>query len=207
MTESNHSRIPVYETQPENLIGIVHFRDLLQVWFQRRLSTERRRSVPPFHLRQYLRKPLVIPETKPVNQLVDEFRANHVHMGIVVDEFGTIVGLLTLEDVFEQIFGEIEDEHDTRREPILLEAPLVEVEGSIPIRDLETQYGIMLPSDAGFETLAGFLLYRFGYIPQPGETVEQDERRYTVVEMDRNRIAHVRIEKFEAAPILTPQAY
>ena len=203
MTESNHSRIPVWEDQPENIIGIVHFRDLLQVWYQRRLSTQRRSRVLPFELRQHLRKPMVVPETKPVNQLIDEFREYHAHMAIVVDEFGTIVGLLTFEDVLEQVFGEIEDEHDLRRDPIVLEAPLVELEGSIPIRDLETQYGIVLPAEAGFETLAGFLLFRFGHIPSAGEFIEEEARRYTVLEMDRNRIAMVRVERLneeESAP-------
>lgn len=197
MTESNHSRIPVWDEQPESIIGIVHFRDLLQVWYQRRLSTERRLRVPPFELRQHLRKPLVVPETKPVNQLIDEFRAHHAHMAIVVDEFGTIMGLLTFEDVLEQVFGEIEDEHDLRRDPILLEAAVVELEGSVPIRDMEMQYGITLPADAGFETLAGFLLFRFGHIPTPGEYVDEESRRYTVMEMDRNRIAMVRVAKIE----------
>lgn len=207
MTESNHSRIPVWAEQPENIIGIVHFRDLLQVWYQRRLSTEKRTRVPAFELRQHLRKPVIVPETKPVNQLIDQFRENRAHMAIVVDEFGTIVGLLTLEDVLEQVFGEIEDEHDLQRDPIVVEATVMEVDGSIPIRDLEMQYGIVLPAEAGFETLAGFLLFRFGHIPRATEAVEEDGRRYTVLEMDRNRIALVRIERLEqpdAEPTAVP---
>ncbi len=202
MTESQHSRIPVYDGKPENLMGIVHFRDLLEVWYQRRSATEKRRAVPPFQLLQYVRKPFVIPETKPLNQLVDEFRNGHAHMALVVDEFGTIVGLLTLEDVLEQVFGEIEDEHDVPREPIEWEAAVIELDGSTPIRDLATMHGIDLPSDAGFETLAGFLLFRFGYIPGVHSQLDEGLLRFTVLEMDRNRIKLVRIERREPEPDL-----
>src|SRR5205823_1955999 len=117
-------------------------------------------------------------------------------MAMVVDEFGTIVGLVTVEDVLEQIVGEIEDEYDVTEDRPAVEAPFVELDGATKIRDLETQYGIDLPSDAGFETLAGFLLLHLGYIPKPGESVDQAGRRFTVIEMDRNRIAKVRIEKW-----------
>ncbi|MBY0505406.1 MAG: hemolysin family protein [Bryobacteraceae bacterium] len=200
MTESHHSRIPVYDGKPENLMGIVHFRDLLDVWHQRRMATEKRRAVPPFQLVQHVRKAFVIPETKPLNQLVDEFRRGHAHMAFVVDEFGTIAGLLTLEDVLEQVFGEIEDEHDVPREPIVWEASVVELEGSTPIRDLSALHGIELPTDGGFETLAGFLLFHFGYIPGANSQLEQEGLRFTILEMDRNRIKLVRIERLDAEP-------
>jgi CBS domain containing-hemolysin-like protein len=116
-------------------------------------------------------------------------------MAMVVDEFGTIVGLATLEDALEQVIGEIEDEHDVRRPRPSLEARLVEVDGSTSILDLEAQYGIGLPADAGFETLAGFILFQLGHIPQGGEKVEHGGRQFTILRMDRNRIAQVRIEK------------
>ena len=103
-----------------------------------------------------VRKHLVAPETKPLNELVDEFRKTHTHMAMVVDEFGTISGLVTLEDVLEQIFGEIGDEHDVKRPAPRLEAPVLDLDGTTLIRDLDTQYEIELPADAGFETLAGF---------------------------------------------------
>jgi CBS domain containing-hemolysin-like protein len=112
---------------------------------------------------------------------------------MVVDEFGTITGLVTLEDVLEQIFGEIGDEHDVRRPPPVAGAPVIEVDGSTNILDLASQYGIELPGDAGFETLAGFLLFRLGYIPAPGESVTYNQHTFTVQEMERNRIARVKI--------------
>lgn len=195
--EHLYSRLPIYEQNPEHLIGYIHVKDLLKIWEERRNATEKRRSVRPFDVSRVLRKMPVVPESKPVVQLLDVFRESHAHMAVVVDEFGTTTGVVTLEDVLEQVFGEIEDEHDARRPQVIPGVPVIEVEGTIPIRDLEQQYGIALPSEAGFETLAGFMLDRLGCIPAPGDQVIEDGRRYVVEEMDRNRIARVRIEKLE----------
>ena len=201
LMETHHfSRIPVYEDEPEHIIGVLHFKDVLSAWHQRAMGrTERRESLRKVRIRRFMRKPFVVPETKPVNQLIDEFRREHLQMAIVVDEFGTVVGLVTMEDVLEQIFGEIEDEHDVHLPPVLFESPLVELEGTISIRDLETQYGIDLPVDAGFETLAGFMLYRFGNIPETGQTVEEEGYRFTVLEVEHHRIVRVRVERIEGA--------
>ncbi len=186
------SRFPVYEGDPEQIIGVLHYKDLMAMLARQRLVGG------PFHLRPLLRQPLVVPESKPLSQMIEEFRAARRHMALVVDEFGTIVGLATFEDVLEEIFGEIEDEHDVRQPPPALEAPVLELEGNVSIRDLASQYGIELPANAGFETLAGFLLHRLGYIPQGGESIEYEGRRYTILAMDRRRIARVRIEKLAA---------
>ncbi|MFB3776971.1 MAG: hemolysin family protein [Bryobacteraceae bacterium] len=186
--EHQYSRVPVWEGGPEHIIGILHSKDLPR--FLEAPGTAFKSS-----LRSLLRKPPVVPETKPVSQMVDEFRRSRIHMALVVDEFGTIVGIVTFEDVLEQIFGEIEDEQDLAPQPAPAEAAVLTVDGSTTILDLETQYGIVLPGGADFETLAGFLLSRLGFIPKPGERVEEEGRRYTVLEMDRNRIARVLIEK------------
>jgi CBS domain containing-hemolysin-like protein len=138
---------------------------------------------------------MFVPETKPASQMFDEFRVGRSHLAMVVDEFGTVIGMLTVEDVLEQIVGRIEDEYDEKVERRTSETDEVELDGTVRIRDLESEYGIDIPSDAGFETLAGFLLFRLGDIPQTGASVEYQGRRFTVVEMDRNRIARVRIEK------------
>jgi CBS domain containing-hemolysin-like protein len=200
MAEHKYTRVPVYEDRPEQIIGIVHYKDLMRVWEERRFAHERSRATKPFRLRRFLRKPLVVPETKPLNQLIDEFRINHAHMALVVDEFGTVAGLVTLEDVLEQIFGDIGDEHDIIRPAPASEQTVLELEGSTTIRDLETRYNIALPGEAGFETLAGFLLFQFGVIPKPNDSIEYGGRRFTITKMERNRIATVRIEK------LNPQA-
>jgi putative hemolysin len=186
------SRFPVYEKEPEQMIGILHYKDLLAALARQRLAGG------SFSLRPLLRKPLVVPESKPLSQMIEEFRTARRHMALVVNEFGTIVGLATFEDVLEEIFGEIQDEHDVQPPQPVLEAPVLELEGNISIRDLASRYGIELPANAGFETLAGFLLHRLGFIPQGGETVEYEGRRFTILEMDRRRIARVRIEKLPA---------
>ncbi len=200
MAEYKHSRLPVFEGTRENIVGILHYKDLIRLWQERKWNHEHRRTERPFRLRRLLRKPLVVPETKPVSQLIADFRERHTHLALVVDEFGTIAGLVTLEDVLEQIFGQMADEHDKPSKPLSMEASEMVVDGSIPIRDLTALYGFDLPSEAGFETLAGFLLYKLGYIPKQGEAVTFDGRRFTVLEMDRNRIAKVNIEKL-AAPV------
>jgi putative hemolysin len=198
MSENKFSRIPVYEDRPEQIIGIVHYKDLMRVWDERRFAHDSRRAAGPFRLRRFIRPPVVVPETKPLNQLIDEFRKSHTHLALVVDEFGTISGLVTLEDVLEQVFGDIGDEHDAvRTEPAGSEKAL-DMEGSTTIRDLETRYNIALPAEAGFETLAGFLLFQFGHIPKKNERVEYGGRRFTIAKMNRNRIASVTIEKIEA---------
>ena len=195
LIDNQYTRVPIYEGTPEEVIGILHYKDLLPVWQRARLATRTNSTPPPFRLRALLRRPAVVPESKPLNQMVDEFRQRHSHMAMVVDEFGTIVGLVALEDVLEQIFGEIEDEHDVRRARPPVAPSTLDLEGTVTIRDLATQYGIELPTNAGFETLAGFILFRLGYIPKPGETLESEGRRFTILEMDNNRIARVRIER------------
>ncbi len=135
------------------------------------LRMQKRRSTKPFRLRRFINKPVVVPETKPLNQLIDEFRKSHTHLALVVDEFGTISGLVTLEDVLEQVFGDIGDEHDAVRVEPVTGAKTLTLEGSTTIRDLETRYNVALPTEAGFETLAGFLLFQCGHIPEEGERI------------------------------------
>ena len=197
MIEHQHSRLPVYDGQPEQIVGILYYKDLLPVWEERRAAIRANRPPRVFRLRRLMRKHLVVPETKPVAQMLAEFQQGRSHMAMVVDEFGTIAGLVTVEDVLEQIVGAIADEYDVKSEPqpALLDGDELELEGATKIRDVETQYGIALPGNGGFETLAGFLLMRFGKIPAAGESMEYEGRRFTVLEMDRNRIAKVRVEK------------
>jgi magnesium and cobalt exporter, CNNM family len=199
VTEHQYTRLPVYEGRREHIIGIVHYKDLMRVWEESRLAYDRRRPARPFRLRRFVRKPLVVPETKPLNQLIAEFRDHHTRMALVVDEFGTVAGLVTLDDVLEQVFGEIGDEHDVAPPARSYEEHVLQLEGSTTIRDLETRYNVVLPADAGFETLAGFLLYQLGHIPRVKDSVVYGGRRFTVTQMDRNRIATVLAEKLDPA--------
>jgi len=195
MIEQQHSRLPVYEGKPEQIVGVLYYKDLLPVWDDRRAAIRTGRLPRIFRVSRLMRKHLVVPETKPLSQMLAEFQQGHSHMAMVVDEFGTISGLLTVEDVLEQIVGEITDEFDEKSVPPPPEGDELELEGAAKIRDLESQYGIELPGKGGFGTLAGFLRMRLGNIPSAGQSVEYDGRRYTVLEMDRNRIARVRVEK------------
>lgn len=200
MSESGYSRLPVFDGDRENILGIVHVKDVLAFWTERRQSNLKRRPVRPFDLRHVVRKVPVVPETKPLHEVMDELRARHAHVAFVVDEFGTIAGFLSMEDVMEQIFGEIEDEFDPMAQQPAPVSDTFEVDGLIPIRDLETQYRIALPGDLEVETLAGFLLHRLGRIPAAGDAVPHDSRLFTVLEMDHNRIARVRIEPHAEEP-------
>jgi putative hemolysin len=194
MIEAQHSRLPVYDETPEKIIGILHYKDLLPIWQERRNAIRTGRPSRAFRIERLLRPHLVVPETKPLSQLLEEFRRGHSHMAMVVDEFGTIAGMLTVEDVLEQLVGRIEDEHDEKAQP-RAPASELDLDGVTRIRDLENEYGIEIPASGGFETLAGFLLFKLGEIPHAGESVEYGGRRFTVVEMERNRIARVKIEK------------
>jgi CBS domain containing-hemolysin-like protein len=158
---------------------------------------------PELRLSQIMREVLVVPETKSVLDLIREFQQRRRHLAVAVDEYGSIVGLVTAEDAVEQIAGEFEDEFDSPSRPVLTTAGgAVLMDGGVNLRDLETQMQWNLPRDGGVETLAGFLLYRLGHIPQVGESVIFEDRRLTVVEMDARRIAKIRVEPVtpEAAP-------
>ena len=150
MIEHQHSRLPVYEEKPEQIIGLLHYKDLLPVWEERREAIRAGRPSRAFRIRRLLRKHLVVPETKPVGQMLAEFQQGRSHMAMVVDEFGTIAGLLTVEDVLEQIVGPIQDEYDEKTQqhtgPAGADAGDVELDGATRIRDLETEYGIDIPA-------------------------------------------------------------
>jgi len=139
---------------------------------------------------------VVVPETKVLAELLAEFKERRRHLAVVVDEFGSTAGVITVEDVLEQLVGNIEDEFDVSPSaPALEDESVLVLEGSVNIRDLETQYGLILPRDAGFETLAGFILARLQRIPELRDIFEYEGRRYTVEELDGHRIAKVRIDK------------
>ncbi len=208
----HHSRIPVYDEArgPEQIIGVVYFRDLARLLFYRTHSpappsesadtrATQPSPQPDLRLAQIMREVLVVPETKPVLDLIREFQQRRRHLAVAVDEYGSIVGLVTAEDAVEQLAGEFEDEFDARTHPVLATAGgAVVMEGGVNLRDLETQMQWDLPRDGGVETLAGFVLYRLGHIPGVGESVVFEDRRFTVVEMDQRRIAKIRVEP--AAP-------
>jgi putative hemolysin len=205
VVEEQHSRIPVYEPQrgPEHIIGVLYAKDLMR-WTRLRLTMHPIQPVAgriaDMKISQIMHDVLVVPETKVLTELLEEFRDRKRHMAVVVDEFGSTAGVITVEDILEQLVGEIEDEFDVPPpEQPAIEGIALVLEGAFSIRDLESQYQLVLPRDAGFETLAGFVLARLQRIPQLGESFDYEGRRYTVEEMEGHRIAKVRIEKLEPA--------
>ena len=159
------------------------------------------RLTTPFvelRLRQIMRDVLVVPETKSVLDLIRDFQQRRRHMAVVVDEYGSIVGLVTAEDAIEQLTGELEDEFDSPAVPVLTTASgALLMDGGVNLRDLETQMQWSLPREGGVETLAGFLLVRLGHIPKEGESILFQNRRLTVVEMENRRIAKIRVEQVD----------
>jgi putative hemolysin len=213
----HRSRVPVYDEErgPEHIIGVVYARDLARLIFFRTASNREQNSLrdaaqvaglaqpgaritTPFvelRLRQIMRDILVVPETKSVLNLVRDFQQRRRHMAVVVDEYGSVVGLVTAEDAIEQLTGELEDEFDSPAVPVLSTASgALLMDGGVNLRDLETQMQWNLPRDGGVETLAGFLLVRLAHLPAVGESTIFQGRRYTVVEMDGRRIAKIRVE-------------
>ncbi len=197
-----HSRIPVYDPArgPEYIVGLVYSKDISRLMHFRATAQTRFAAAPFIELRlkQVMREVLVVPETKPVLDLLHEFQARRRHLAIVVDEFGSTVGLVTVEDAIEQLVGEVEDEFDVAAKTVLTSASgSLVLDGSVNLRDLETQMQWSLPREGGAETLAGFVLARLGKIPTVGETLEYEGRRFTVLEMSGHRISKVRIERIE----------
>jgi len=206
VVEEQHSRIPVYDRQrgPEHIIGVLYSKDLMR-WMRLRLSLSPNPStanrIARMQISQIMRNVLVVPETKVLLDLLTEFKVRKRHLAVVVDEFGSTAGVVTVEDVLEQLVGEIEDEFDIppADQPILTEDTAMVLDGSVNILDLESQHHVVVPRDAGFETLAGFILSRLQRIPKVGDSFEYDSHRYTVEEMSGNRISRVKIETVESA--------
>jgi CBS domain containing-hemolysin-like protein len=222
--DRQYSRVPIYDESrgPEHIVGVVYSKDLARLMFFRprnqpskpaadtahetEEATDSRSTAARFaattfmelHLSQVMRDVLVVPETKTVLDLIRAFQQRRRQMAIVVDEYGSTVGLVTAEDAIEQLTGELEDEFDDPARPVLTTASgALLMDGSVNLRDLETQMQWRLPREGGVETLAGFLLMRLGHIPKSGESVEFEGRRLTVVEMEGRRISKVRVEHAE----------
>lgn len=199
VVEEQHSRVPVYDPEKgkENIIGLLYSKDLSRLMHMRMTAgLAVAGSESRMRVRNIMRDVLFVPEAKPVADLLSEFQTRKRHLAIVVDEFGSISGLVTVEDVLEQLVGELEDEFDVAQRPgvPLTSGEAIVLDGTSNIRDLEVQYEIELPRDQGFETLAGFVMAQLGKIPKGGESFEFQSRRYTVMQMEGHRIARVKIE-------------
>ena len=206
IVEEQHSRIPIYDPQsgPEHIIGVLYEKDLMR-WTRLRLATDPSRGmissrIAGMKINQIMREILVVPETKVLSELLEEFKQRSGTWPSLWTNLVPLPASLPSEDILEQLVGEMEDEFDVAppEQPTLDDSILV-LEGSLNILDLEAQYEMSLPHDAGFETLAGFVLAQLQKIPETGESFEFEGHRFTVSEMDGYRIAKVKVEKLQPA--------
>ena len=189
--ESGHTRIPVYDKTRDDIVGLLYSKDLLP-----ELATGDAESRTP--VRQLVRKPLFVPETKAVNDLLQMFQQLRTHIAIVLDEYGGVSGLVTIEDVLEEIVGEIDDEYDPESvaEIRRIDQDTVEALGRTHIDEINEEMNLELPEDGDYDTIGGLVFSEMGRIPQPGEElVWQDQVRIVVLEATRRRIDRVRIER------------
>ena len=181
-----HTRMPVYRGDIDHIIGVVNVKDLLKFWS---------REVTEKDFLSILRKPYYIPETKNISQLLHELKQKKYHLAVVIDEYGGTAGLVTLEDLMEEIIGEIHDEHDTQEAGIVEEPDgYTLVDGRVEIEELEEYFGVTF-DEGKYETLGGLILNTVKRIPAAGETIIVDNFEMTIVAADERRIKKVRIRK------------
>jgi putative hemolysin len=190
VVESGFSRIPVYEGSLDETVGLVYVKDALRL-LEKRQPVVLRKILHPVHF---------VPETKKVGALLKDMQKRRAHMTLVIDEHGSVTGLVTLEDLLEEIVGEIRDEYDWEERPVekMRDGSLV-VEGTLSASELRDGYAVPIPASGEFETVAGFMLEQLGSVPRGGEVVVLDDYRLIVVDVERNRITKVRVEKAPVA--------
>jgi putative hemolysin len=201
---TQRSRIPVYEGSLDHILGFVHIKDMIWILLDQARRAEDQQPLVEFNLRSVLRDALIVPETKPVSELLLEFRARRTGLAMIVDEFGSILGLATLEDILEQMVGEIHDEFDVVERPLTLPDGGMIFDAAIKIRELAARYNIILPEDPSYETVGGFVLTRLGFIPRGGESFEADGYRFTVMEMEHRRVSRLKIKPLPPAIVPSP---
>lgn len=188
--ETGYSRIPVYEDSIDNIIGILYSKDVMS-------KIGKGQNVEKINIREIMRKAEFVPDSKKVEELFREMREKKLHMVIVIDEYGGVAGLITLEDIIEELVGEIQDEYDTE-EPFfkLNEDGSYEIAGNYPIDDLNELLQIDLSSEE-YDTISGFLLSALGHIPTVNEKVSYEDYIFTIEQIKRRRIIKVKVEKSE----------
>jgi len=190
IVEAGHTRVPVYEGEVDNVIGVLYAKDLLG---------DMGEGSKPL-LRSLFRKPFFVPETKRLDDLLKEFKARKVHLAIVLDEYGGTAGLVTIEDVLEEIVGDIADEYD-RAAPAMLrriDARTVETDGRLPVDELNDALELEIPEDEDYDTVAGLVFSEMGYIPAVDEQLESHGARFTVLAADERKITALRVERLQA---------
>ena len=181
--DSPYTRYPVFRESLDDIVGVLHVRDLFTAIYERGIGSVR--------LEELLRPAYVVPETKDLASLLQEFRRTSNHFAVVVDEYGAMDGIVTLEDLLEEIVGEIEDEFDVPEEQIeQLDDDSYRVDGRFPIEEFNSRFGTDIP-DEDFHTVAGFVFGQLGRAPEPGDDVSYDGVRFDVLEVEGNRIERI----------------
>ncbi len=186
--EKGHSRIPVYHETIDQIVGIAYVKDMLHYWD----ADEEAITVAAF-----MRSPYFVPETKNIGALLHEFQAKKVHIAVAIDEYGGTAGIVTIEDLLEEVFGEIVDEHDEVEEELIraIDENTFEVSAKADIDDLEELVGDLRIELQDFETVGGLLFSILGEIPKEQEVVEYRHLKFTVLKADRHRILQVKVER------------
>ena len=188
ITSAGHTRIPVYEENIDNIIGLVYAKDLLG---------EIGKSGDKFKLRDKMRDAYFVPESKPLRALLHEFQNQKLHIAVVLDEYGGTAGIVTFEDILEELVGEITDEYEeTPAEPIKnIDDNTIEADARTDIGDINDQCELNLPEDEDYETIGGFVFSRLGYIPKTGESFDHENLKFTIISAEARSIKRIRIQK------------
>lgn len=188
ISNAGHSRIPVYENNIDNIIGLVYAKDLL---------AEIGRDPQEFKLTDKIRKAYFVPESKPLRSLLHEFQNQKLHIAVVLDEYGGTAGIVTIEDILEELVGEIVDEYeDAPAEPInQIDENTMEVDARMHIDDLNSDYDLDLPEDESYDTLGGFVFAHLGFIPETGKVFDFQNITFTITDAEARRIKRIKIQK------------
>jgi len=181
-----HTRIPIHKENIDQIVGILHAKDLLKLW------GEDSHSIIPSHI---LREPYFVPENKPLNDLLKELKEKKNHLAVVTDEYGGTAGIVTIEDILEEIVGEIQDEHDNDLPLITkLDEDRFLVDARLEANRFEEAFGIKLP-EGDFESVGGFIIHMLGRIPEGGETFSFDDLDVTIQNADQRKISKIVVER------------
>jgi putative hemolysin len=183
-----HSRIPVYEQNIDNIVGLIYAKDLL---------AEIGRDPQKFHVRDRMREVYFVPETKPLRALLHEFQNQKLHLAVVLDEYGGTAGIVTLEDILEELVGPIADEYEKapQESSKKIDETTIEVDARMYVDDLNDEFSVDLPEDEDYDTVGGFVFSRLGYIPKTGERFDYDNLKFTIASAEPRRVKRVRIQK------------
>jgi len=196
LIETGYSRVPVYEGDLDHIVGVLYLKDALRAIGEGR----------PWEMRRLLHPPLYVPEMVQISRLLRMLQQRRLHMAIVVDEHGGVAGLVTTEDILEQLVGDIRDEGEPEADTLVTGLPdgAMVAQGSAPLWELRERYALPLEESVHYHTVAGLLLARLGHIPQGGEAIVEQGYTLTVVDMDGPRIARVKIERRTSEDIGSP---